>query len=238
VAGIAILASGSFFSQPTATPIPPIETNTSFPPTNVPQPTETIAPVNTPVSAGETLLEDDFSSEDWGTLTDSDNVIEYDGEALRMKIFKKNWFVWSTPNGETYENTHMEITVTNNDGAATTSFGIMCHQQETDSSYYYLAMTPAGEYAIVLAEDGKSDVFLTNNDQWADSKLIKKNASSYRVGADCGKGVLSLYVDGQRIASVSDSTYTRGGVGVFAWSGEDISNADVTFDDFILTELK
>ena len=32
--------------------------------------------------------------------------------------------------------------------------------------------------------------------------LIEKNKSSYRVGADCGNGTLTLYVDGQQIASV------------------------------------
>ena len=68
---------------------------------------------------------------------------------------------------------------------------------------------------------GKRDVFLTNNDQWASSDLITKNASSYRVGADCGNGNLTLYVDGQQIASVSDASYTSGGVAVFTWSGEE-----------------
>ena len=132
----------------------------------------------------------------------------------------------------------MEITVTNNDGEATTAFGLMCHQQDTTSNYYYLAMTPAGEYAIALAADGTNDVFLTNGDQWAASDLIKKRQASYRVGADCGNGKLTLYVDGQEIASASDDTYTTGVVGIFTWSGENVSSADTTFDDFVLTSLK
>jgi hypothetical protein len=197
-----------------------------------------VPPTSSPVNTGDILLQDDFSSEDWGTLTETDNIIKYDGEALRMQLFKKNWFVWSTPNGETYENVHMEITATNNDGESTTAFGLMCYQQETTSNYYYLAMTPAGEYAIVLAADGVSDVFLTNDDQWASSDLINKNRAFYRVAADCGNGKLTLYVDGKEIASVSDSTYTSGGVGAFTWSGEDVSTADVTFDDFVIKSLK
>jgi hypothetical protein len=44
-------------------------------------------------------------------------------------------------------------------------------------------------------------------------------------------------VDGNQIASVSDSTYTSGGVGVFTWSGEDATSTNVSFDDFIMTEL-
>ncbi|HXD09166.1 MAG TPA: hypothetical protein VN653_03805, partial [Anaerolineales bacterium] len=228
-AGIAIFASGSFFNQPTQTAQPTA--------TQQILPTGTAAPTVIPASpvVDNILLKDDFSSEDWGTLTDSDNAIEYDGEALRMKIFKKNWFVWSTPNGETYENVHLEVTVTNNDGQSATAFGLMCDQQAVNSSYYYLAMTPAGEYVIILAADGKSDVFLN---QWATSSSIKKKASSYRVGADCGNGRLTLYVDGHQIFTVTDQTYSSGGVGVFAWSGENVDTADVTFDDFLITSLK
>jgi len=239
VAGIAVFASGSqflsFLGPAADTPLP-TQTQKPLPPTETPAPTETLIPVVT--FTGEILLEDDFSTENWGTLTDSDNSVEYDGEALRMQIFQENWFVWSTPNSEIYENIHVEVTVTNNDGEATTAFGIMCHQQEAGASYYYLAMTPGGEYAIAIAADGQSDIFFTNDDQWADSGLITQNAASYRVGADCGNGALTLYVDGQLIDSVSDSTYTSGGAGLFTWSGDNVSAADVTFDDFIIRSLE
>ena len=243
IAGIGVFVFNwqglAFLSQATGTPLStetplPTETEVPIQPTEVPLPTETLIPVST----GDILLEDDFSSEDWGTLTDPDNAIEYDGETLRMQIFQKNWFVWSTPGSEIYENIHVEVTATNNDGEPNTAFGIMCHQQETDSSYYYLVMTPGGEYAIAIAEDGQTDVFLTNDDQWGFSDLIDTNASSYRVGADCGNGTLTLYVDGQVIASVSDASYTSGGVGLLTWSGLNADSADATFDDFIVTSLE
>ena len=100
-------------------------------------------------------------------------------------------------------------------------------------------MTPAGEYAIAKATAEQSDVFLTNNDQWASSDLIQKDAASYRVGADCrSDGTLILYVDGQQVASVSDVAYSNGGVAVFAWSGEEATNTNVSFDDFLMTELQ
>lgn len=236
VAGIGIFffnwQAPAFLSTPTNTPFPTI------PPTLTPPPTEIFTP---PPNAGETLLQDDFSQGDivWGTLTDADNSVEYDGEALRMQIFQQeNWFVWSTPNNEVYQNIHIEVTVTNNDGESTTAFGIICHQQDAVDSYYYLAMTPGGQYAIAIAKEGETDIFFTNDDQWGDSSLITQNKDTYRVGADCGNGVLSLYVDGQLIDSVSDSTYTSGAVGLFAWSGDSVSTADVTFDDFIVTSLE
>lgn len=132
----------------------------------------------------------------------------------------------------------MEVTAINNGTDSTTAFGLMCNQQPgADSSFYYLAVTPAGQYAIAKATQGESDVFLTNNDQWASSDLIAKDAASYRVGADCGNGTLTLYVDGQQIASISDASYASGGVAIYTWSGEEATTTNVSFDDFLMTQL-
>lgn len=185
------------------------------------------------------LLKDDFSSDSsgWGTGTDSDSAVEYSNGGLNMVVFTQNYFVWSTPNDGDYENIHIEATAINNGTDSTTAFGIMCNQQVVENSFYYFAVTPGGEYAIARAQTGLTDVFLTNNDQWASSDLIPQNAASYRVGADCGNGTLTLYVDGQQIASVNDTVHGIGGVGLFTWSAEDATTTNVTFDDFVMTKL-
>ena len=189
--------------------------------------------------AGGPILEDDFEGDsNWGIGTDSDSSVEYSNGGLRMQIFTENYFVWSTPDDQDYENAHIEVTVLNNGTDSTTAFGILCHQQAVTDSFYYFAITPGGEYAIAKAALAQTDVFLTNNDQWAQSDVIAQNAASYRIGADCGNGTLTLYVDGQQIASVSDTSYVNGGVGVLAWSGEEAATADVTFDDFVMTKLE
>lgn len=182
------------------------------------------------------ILQDDFSSEQWGTGTDSDSSIEYENGALHMLIFTENYYVWSTPNDESYENIHAEVTVLNNNTDPTTAFGIMCHQQVTDSGYYF-AITPAGQYAIAKNTVTEKDIFLTNDNTWEYSDFITPNASSYRIGVDCGNGTLALYVDGQLVDSASDSDFTSGGVALFAWSGEEVAAADVSFDDFIMTRI-
>lgn len=192
-------------------------------------------PTSTP--SPRALLSDDFSSAQWGTGTDADSSVEYANNALQMQVFTTNYFVWSTPNDQDYQSIHAEVTVINNGTDATTAFGIMCSQQATNGNFYYVAMTPAGEYAIAKATEGQSDVFLTNDDKWATSDLIAKEAASYHVGADCGNGTITLYVDGQQIASISDTSYLGGGVALFTWSGEEANSANVSFDDFLMTEL-
>jgi hypothetical protein len=197
--------------------------------------------ISTQPSTGNVLLSDDFSSKRWGMGTNSDSSTEYENGALRMIVYTKNLFVWSTPpNNQDYQNIHMEVTVNNNGTDSTTAFGLMCNQQASaKSSYYYFAITPAGQYAIAKASEGHRDIILTNNDQFAVSDLIKQDAPSYRVGADCSSnGTLTLYVDGQQIISASDVSYTSGGVAVITWSGEEATKTDVSFDDFLMMQLQ
>jgi hypothetical protein len=184
------------------------------------------------------ILSDDFSSTSWGTGTDADSSVEYANSALQFIVYTPSYFVWSTPNDENYQNIHMEVTAINNGTDTGTSFGLMCDQQvEADNSFYYFAISPTGEYAIVKATAGESDVVLTNNAQWGASDLIAQNAASYRIGADCGNGTLTLYVDGRQVDSVADASYVSGGIALFVSSGSEIVSTDISFDDFLMTEL-
>src|SRR5688572_13818206 len=162
---------------------------------------------------GGPLLQDDFSntSSGWGIGTDADSSVEYANGGLQMLVFTPNYLTWSTPNATDYQNVHVETTATHNDTNPTTAFGVICNEVGTTASYYYFVITPGGEYAIAKAEVGQTDFFFTNNDQWGSSDLITQNATSYRIGADCASdGRLTLYVDGQQIDSVSDTTFTTG----------------------------
>ena len=213
-------------------------------PTSVPveEPTAVVdlpVPTEEPQSnGGEILFKDDFvpGRGEWGTGSDSDRTVEYVDDTLNIRIAAANYFVWTMPNDETYTNIHMEVTAINRNADPHAAFGITCNQQFIDESRYYFAITPAGEYAIVLAALAQEDNFLTNGG-WETSDLIAKNAESYRIGVDCGNGKLTLYVDGQQIASVDDTTYPSGGFALFALSGEQANGADVSFDDFIITQL-
>lgn len=184
-------------------------------------------------------LDDDFSQTAavWRTGVDANSSIQYDAGALRFIISTNDWFAWSVPNSQTYSNIHMEVTAINNGTDQFTAFGLMCNLQTDGRSYYYFAITPAGQYIIARAAAGQSDTLLTNNGQWGTSGIIPANAASYRLGADCVNGSLTLFLDGQAIASATDTTYPSGGGGLFVWSAVQATRTDVSFDDFLLTDI-
>lgn len=189
---------------------------------------------------GGPLLQDDFEGFDqtWGTGSDSDSAVEYVGGGLNFQVFTPFYFVWSMANEEDYSNVHIDVTAKNSSIDSNAAFGVICNEGIPDTNKYYFAITPNGQYAIARAAVAQDDFFLTGNNDWADSDLIPLNAASYQIGVDCGNGMLTLSVNGQQVASVNDTTYTSGGVGLFAWSEEMSSGANVTFDDFVVTQLK
>jgi hypothetical protein len=186
------------------------------------------------------LFEDDFEGDTtaWGTGTDADSSVEYADGGLQMQIYIENYMIWSTPDAEPFENIHVEVTVKNNNTDPYTAFGIICYAQDYVDTFYYLAITPNGDYVIADKTLALDSVYLTNDGAWATSDLITPNKESYRLGADCGNGTLTLYVDGQLIDSATDDSYTSGNIGLLAWSDVEVNNVDVTFDDIVVTELK
>jgi hypothetical protein len=223
-------------TQQTNTPTPTATNTPTAGPSATPTPGASATPTPTQNSTG-IILKDDFSTSGvWGTGSDSVSSIQYLNGTLHMLISTGNYFIWSTPNDTAYQNIHMDVTVINN-GDPTTAFGLMCNIQMNESDYYYFAITPDGTYAIVKAAAGQDDIVLTNNGQPVVSNSITSNASSYRIGADCGNGKLAIYVNDHQIASVTDSSYSNGRVGLFTWSGENATSADVSFDDFVMTKF-
>lgn len=185
------------------------------------------------------ILKDNFSEPNgtWGTIQDQDSSVQYDNEALRIQIFKPDRLLWSTPNNTGYENIHLEVTAINNNTDPNTMFGLICHQQLDSQSFYYLAITPAEQYIIVRIDNGNLGAILTNDGQWGFSEAIPQNASSYRLSAECANGNLKLFVDGQEIASATDTTYTKGKVGVIVSSTANTTKTDISFDDFLITSV-
>jgi hypothetical protein len=181
------------------------------------------------------LPNDDFSnsSSGWGTGTDSQSSVEYTNGGLQVIVYEPYFVSWSTSGFESYENIHLEVSVRNESTDPEAVFGIVCNEQGSTNSFYYVGVSVDGYYAFIKAAVAKDDEYLKEGN----STVISGSPSPMRLGLDCANGTLTLYVNGQLIDSVSDSTYTSGVIGLFAASHDQQSGANVTFDDFVVTKL-
>jgi hypothetical protein len=182
------------------------------------------------------LPKDDFSSDTsgWGTGTDSDKSVEYSNGGLHMTVNTPFYVTWSTPSLKVYENVHIEASVTNASTDPQAMFGIICDEMGATSNFYYVGVNSKGYYAFIKSTLTEKDVYLKEG---TSDVIASASANSMRLGLDCSGGTLTLYVNGQKIDSVSDATYTSGGVGLFAANDDVAGGTDAIFDDFAMKKL-
>ena len=184
------------------------------------------------------LFEEDFSSRSngWDVISTDSHSVDYGAGDYSVQIFTTEWFVWANPNEANLSlaDVHVEVTARNTGAATEPGFGIMCHYMD-EENYYYLGVSTDG-YHIIAKTEGGVDTVLTGADKWSSSDQVPLNAASYRVGADCGKGTLTLYVNGKQVASLVESTFTVGTVGLFAQAFAE-QPVEIRFDDLVVTAL-
>jgi hypothetical protein len=188
------------------------------------------------------LYRDDFSDSGSGWAVDSDDTgaVGYTSGEYFFSITKDKWFTWSNPD-ESFTDIRLSVTVRDitakTEDREPATFGAICNYED-DQNFYYAGFGADGYYALVNVEDNE-DKFLSDpeSNQWLESDDITLEAESYTLELECAKGRVALYVDGKEIASASDSTHTRGDIGLFVLTFTS-PTAEVRFDNLQVTEVK
>lgn len=185
------------------------------------------------------LFTDDFSDSDsgWGHSTDATGSLEYEGGQYVFKVTEDFYLTWGNLVDRQFENIRVEVEVENKSRTDEPTFGVICHSQD-DGNFYYAGFGSDGYYAIIRMVN-EADTILTdpNENKWIFSEDITLNASQYRLAVQCAGGEISLMVDDKTIATVQDSTFTRGEIGLFVLTFDE-PEADVRFDNLRVVEVK
>jgi len=199
----------------------------------------TPTPMPTPTPSGPAVwVQDDFSdpASGWGTGGDADGLLEYQAGQYVVKVNQASLLVWGTHRTKDIAGVHIAVEASSIGEAADPAFGVICHYQD-DQNFYYLGIGVDGYYAIAKYEADELTILTDEEGNWIQSDQIEPNAETYQIEADCGGGRLTLYIDGEPIASVEDQAFHSGKVGLFARSFED-ADVEVRFDNFVATELE
>ena len=217
---------------PAASPVP---TDVPAQPTLVPSPTaESAAPTEEPLSSqdalperGEILLEDDFSTPGnaWYTGEEDGNSISNLGGIMEFTLTKASWLIWTESMAVSASDVVVEVDALLWDGDPTNNYGVMCRYIDADN-YYSLTIANDGYVEILKYVGGESELL------YGEMHLAAFDANLNHIAASCIGETLSLYVNGEFIVSVEDSSLDSGDVGLIVGT-YDVPPVTVRFDNFI-----
>ena len=195
-------------------------------------PCNPVLPTPRPTSTPPTVIiyEDDFSdpASGWATGSDAESTVDYGAGQININIYNSDMLTITTPR-KNFSDVMIETTVDTSGTDSETWFGIVCNYKDP-KNYYLAAIKSYGYYSILELKDNQWK-WLTGGGAPAYSQRIAVDATSYKLGLLCFQNVLTLWVDGVHIISLTNATSSSGDVGLTAWT-EGQSKTKVRFDDF------
>ena len=199
------------------------------------QPPATVAPQSSGsagAQSGSVLFHDDFSnpSSGWDQNTTADGTTDYATGGYRILVKTANLDMWANP-GQTLQNdVRIEVDATKSAGPDDNGFGVICRYYDKDNFYKFL-VTSDGYAGISMVSNGNVNIISSPDGKIQAVNNINKGAASNHIRADCIGSTLTLYVNGNQVATASDSTLSGGDTGLFAQT-YDTGGVDILFHDF------
>lgn len=181
-------------------------------------------------TTGDVLLVDDFSEGfDWETRAANGVEIGPANGAYRIRSNTTQYvrgFNSHTHNDVVIEVDALHLSSNNNN-----AFGVMCRATRGDytSAGYYFLIGSDGTYSIRMGRGGDVVALVS----WQRSRAVYRGAASNRLRVICVGDYLALYVNGQFVTDVRDSTY-RSGVAGFVAATASNTTVEVAFDNLTM----
>jgi len=190
------------------------------------------ASVGTPPAA-DVLFEDDFSDQNsgWEVGDFESGSVGYKGGRYFVTSLGNADTMWGVA-GRSFGDVAIEVEATqvsapdnyNND------YGVLCREQG-DGSGYYMLVSGDGYYGIAKGQDGDFEWLV----EFTESGAIHQGNATNRIRAVCDGSTLALFVNGQRLATAEDGSFSEGDIGLTATSYES-APTEVHFDNLVVRE--
>lgn len=181
------------------------------------------------VEPGGVLFQDDFSDPNsgWDKISKDDGQTNYVDGAYRISVNQPNMDIWANP-GLEFSDVRIEVDAVKMGGPDDNDFGVTCRARDK-YHFYFLIISSDGYYGIGKISGDQQK--LLGMDAMQPSETIKQGAAGNHIRADCIGDTLSLYANGEKLASTKDTEYAGGDVGLIA-GAFDTAGTDIYFDNY------
>lgn len=191
-------------------------------------------PTRSTPQASNVLFEDDFAdtSTGWEVGAWPGGSVGYKNGAYSVVSGGGGETMWGVGN-TSFSNVVInvdtsQVSAPSNDN---NGYGVVCREQG-DGNGYYLLISGDGGYAIIKAENDEFVPLV----EWAPTDKVKQGNAGNHIEATCNGTTLTLVVNGDRVATTEDSTYSSGDIAFAVTSYEDGQASEVLFDNLKVTK--
>jgi hypothetical protein len=177
--------------------------------------------------SGSVIFQDEFSDPSSGWVRAPDEGYDYTSGVYQIRISEPGRLLWSGPS-IVFRDVRIEVDAIPVSGEGDDDFGIVCRAVDEDN-FYFLVISSDAYYGIGKVKDGVQS--LIGMAGMPPSEQILKGQSLNHLRADCIEDQLSLYANGQLLATVQDPEFKRGRVGLLAGTLA-AGTIDIVFDNF------
>jgi hypothetical protein len=225
-----LISSATTGIKQVSTSVGEVATLVSNLPTLMPQ---TVEPqlMDTPVPSNDIILSDDFSdtSSGWETYTDQYGNAGYSDGGYLVKAIVKEQYMWGSlvvGLADIQVDVDAKVLETVKDGYD--AYGIDCRLQSNADGYGF-RITSDGYVAISLYANDVSKTLV----DWVKSSAIYTDGRVNHISAVCAGDTLQLWVNGQKVAETTDSTFSSGDIALAAVGFND-GTVQVLFDNLVV----
>lgn len=183
------------------------------------------------------LLEDNFNDTacGWDEYDEDEASAGYRGSEYFVTVHQPNTSAFALPSAA-FSNVSIQAEVRLEQGSADNNFGLLCRYQDLDNFYVFL-ISSDGYYGIASVTNGGPSTILSGDGTYLlPSEAIQTGlGATNEIQAICAGSSLTLYVNGQQLASVNDNKLESGDIG-FMVSAYDQAPLEVRFDNLFVQE--
>jgi hypothetical protein len=187
------------------------------------------------LAPGDILYSEDFSStkSGWPYASDEDFMKSFKNGAYRLTVVPADYWNWvGGPTRLNFTDFILEVEATKEAGPDDNVFGLAV--RKIDNSNYYAFLLSSDGYYQVAKRENSSWPYVS---EWTKSSAIKTGNSTNLIKVT-GKGdKLALYANGEKLADYNDSSFSYGGLGLYAGTQSE-GNVTIGFDNLKVWSIK
>lgn len=179
-------------------------------------------------------FQDDFSNNTtgWPTVRSEEGITDYENAVYRIFVNIPNQDYFATPGLSLQSDVRVEVNATKVAGSDDNDLGVICRYQDNNNLYQFV-ISSDGYVGIMKWVDGSLESI--GAETLMEHAAVNQGNATNHISAECIGDTLTLYVNGQQVFSVQDTSFMGGGdVGVFAGT-YDVPGTDIHFDNFVVT---